>query len=138
MSPGSLQEYRSLNTDYQKVAEDFGVQYVVEGSLRRAGDKLRINASLVDATTGAREWSERYDQPLADLFEILDDITQQIVSSLGSQVRRAEGRKSEKADPDQFELALEDIETGIAQIEADGEANPLVTPLYLKPADKPR
>ncbi|MEL7450781.1 MAG: winged helix-turn-helix domain-containing protein, partial [Pseudomonadota bacterium] len=98
VSPGSLHNYRSLETDYRKVADDFGVQYIVEGGLRRAGDTLRITASLVDATTGAREWSERYDQPVSNLFEIQDDITQQIVSSLGSQVRRAEGRKSAKAD----------------------------------------
>ena len=91
VAPGSLHDYRSLETDYQKVVDELGAHYIVEGSLRRAGDKLRINASLVDATTGAREWSERYDQPLTDLFDIQDDITLQIVSSLGSQVRRAEG-----------------------------------------------
>ena len=104
VSPGSLHDYRSLETGYQKVADDFGAHYVVEGSLRRAGDKLRINASLVDATSGAREWSERYDQPTADFFEIQDDITQQIVSSLGSQVHRAEGRKSARADNDALDV----------------------------------
>jgi TolB-like protein/Tfp pilus assembly protein PilF len=98
VSPGSLHDYRSLEVDYQQLVDAFGVQYVVEGSQRRAGNKLRINAALVDATTGAREWSERYDQEIADLFEIQDDITQQIVASLGSQVRRAEGRKSVRAD----------------------------------------
>lgn len=104
ISPGSLQNYRSLETEYQKIVDDLGVHYVVEGSLRRAGDKLRINASLVDATTGATEWSERYDQPVADLFDIQDNITQQIVSSLGSQVRRAEGRKSAVADDDALDV----------------------------------
>jgi TolB-like protein len=54
ISPGSLGDYRSLSVDYQQVVEDFGVHYVVEGSLRSAGKNLRINASLVDATTGAR------------------------------------------------------------------------------------
>jgi TolB-like protein/Flp pilus assembly protein TadD len=104
VSPGSLRNHRSHNVEYRKVAEDFGVQYVVEGSLRSAGDKLRINASLVDATTGATEWSERYDQPVADFFAIQDEITQQIVTSLGSQVRRAEGRKSVKADNEALDV----------------------------------
>lgn len=104
ISPGSLANYRSLETEYQTVVNDLGAHYVVEGSLRRAADKLRINASLVDATTGAREWSERYDQSVTDLFEIQDDITQQIVSSLGSQVRRAEGRKSAIADDDALDV----------------------------------
>ena len=104
VSPGSLRDYRSLNVEYQNVVDDFGVHYVVEGSVRRAGDKLRINAALVDAMTGAREWSERYDQKIADLFEIQDDITQQIVTSLGSQVRRAEGRKSVRADNEALDV----------------------------------
>jgi len=96
IAPGSMSNYRSHNIEYRSAAEDLGARYVVEGSLRLAGDKIRVNAALVDAITGAREWSERYDQPLADFFEIQDDITQQIVTSLGSQVRRAEGRKAEK------------------------------------------
>jgi adenylate cyclase len=84
--------------------EDLGAHYVVEGSLRLAGDKIRVNAALVDAITGSNEWSERYDQPLADFFEIQDNITQQIVTSLGSQVRRAEGRKAERASNDALDV----------------------------------
>lgn len=104
IAPGSMSDYRSHDVEYHSVAEDLGAHYVVEGSLRLAGDKLRINAALVDTATGAREWSERYDQPLADFFEIQDDITQQIVASLGSQVRRAEGRKAEKASNDSLDV----------------------------------
>ena len=104
VSPGSLRNYRSHAVDYQQVATDLGVQYVVEGSLRRAGDMLRISASLVDAVTGAREWSERYDQAVSNFFDIQDDITQRIVTSLGSQVRIAEGRKSVRADDEALDV----------------------------------
>lgn len=104
VSPGSLRNYRSLNAEYQSVASVFGVHYVVEGSVRRADDRLRINAALVDAMTGAQEWSERYDQKISNLFDIQDQITQQIVASLGSQVRRAEGRKSVKADSEALDV----------------------------------
>jgi TolB-like protein len=104
VSPGSLRNYRSLDVEYQSIASVFGVHYVVEGSVRRADDRLRINAALVDAMTGAQEWSERYDQKISNLFEIQDDITQQIVASLGSQVRRAEGRKSVKADSEALDV----------------------------------
>lgn len=104
IAPGSMSNYRSHDIEYHKVAEDLGAHYAVEGSLRRAGDTIRVNAALVDTLTGAKEWSERYDQPLADFFEIQDDITQQIVASLGSQVRRAEGRKAEKADNDALDV----------------------------------
>jgi TolB-like protein len=104
IAPGSMSDYRSHDTEYRRVAEDLGAHYVVEGSLRLAGDKIRVNAALVDAITGAREWSERYDQPLVDFFKIQDDITQKIVTSLGSQVRRAEGRKAEKANSDTLDV----------------------------------
>jgi TolB-like protein len=104
IAPGSMSNYRSHDIDYRSVVEDLGAHYVVEGSLRLAGDKIRINAALVDATTGTHEWSERYDQPLTDFFEIQDEITQQIVTSLGSQVRRAEGRKAEKANNDALDV----------------------------------
>ena len=104
IAPGSMSNYRSDNTDYRSAVEDLGAHYVVEGGLRLAGDKIRINAALVDATTGTHEWSERYDQPLADFFDIQDNITRQIVTSLGSQVRRAEGRKVEKADNDALDV----------------------------------
>jgi len=104
IAPGSMSNYRSHNTEYRSAVKDLGAHYVVEGSMRLAGDKIRINAALVDATTGTHEWSERYDQPLADFFEIQDDITQQIVTSLGSQVRRAEGRKAEKANNDALDV----------------------------------
>jgi TolB-like protein len=104
IAPGSMSNYRSNDIDYRSVVEDLGAHYVVEGSLRLAGDKIRINAALVNATTGTNEWSERYDQPLADFFDIQDNITQQIVTSLGSQVRRAEGRKAEKANNDALDV----------------------------------
>jgi len=104
IAPGSMSNYRSHNTEYRSAVEDLGAHYVVEGGLRLVGDKIRINAALVDATTGTHEWSERYDQPLADFFDIQDNITQQIVTSLGSQVRRAEGRKAEKANNDALDV----------------------------------
>ena len=104
IAPGSMSNYRSHNTDYRSAVEDLGAHYLVEGSLRLAGDKIRVNAALVDATTGTHEWSERYDQPLADFFDIQDNITQQIVTSLGSQVRRAEGRKAEKANNEALDV----------------------------------
>jgi len=124
VSPGSLRDYRSLSVEYQQVAEDFGVQYVVEGSLRRAGDSLRVHASLVDAATGAREWSERYDGPVTNFFEIQDDITRQIVASLGSQVRKAEGRKSVRADADSLDVwGLLHRGTGISWSRFNRESN---------------
>jgi tetratricopeptide (TPR) repeat protein len=64
------------------VAEDLGVRYVLEGSVRKAGEKVRINAQLIDATTGHHLWAERYDGNLGDIFALQDRFTQKIVSAL--------------------------------------------------------
>ena len=63
----------------QQVAQDLGVRYVLEGSVRKAGDQVRINAQLVDASTGHHLWAERYDGKMDDIFALQDRITQKIV-----------------------------------------------------------
>ena len=99
VSHRTMQSFAGNDPDHGQIAAELGVQYVVEGSVRRSGDKIRVTASLVDAHTGVSEWSERYDREVEDLFEIQDDIGAHIVSSTGSHVRRAEGRRAERADP---------------------------------------
>ena len=99
ISHRTMQSFASKDVDRGQIAAELGIQYVVEGSVRRSGDKIRVTASLVDAHTGVSEWSERYDREVEDLFEIQDDIGSHIVSSTGSHVRRAEGRRAERADP---------------------------------------
>ena len=61
-----------------KVARELGVRYVLEGSVRRAGKRIRINAQLIDARSGKHLWAQRYDRDLEDLFDIQDEITQSI------------------------------------------------------------
>ena len=68
--------------DVRQVARQFGVRYVLEGSVRRAGDQVRINAQLVDALTGGNLWADRYDGALSDVFTLQDKVTRQIVSAL--------------------------------------------------------
>src|SRR4030095_2133687 len=64
------------------VSRDLGVRYVLEGSVRKADNRVRITAQLVDATTGYHVWAERYDRELKDVFTLQDDVTQKIVSVL--------------------------------------------------------
>ena len=99
IAQSSANSYRDRPIVYAEVAEELGIRYLVEGSVRRSGERLRVTAALVDAVTGVQEWSERYDRTISDLFEIQDDIAQCIVASLGSHVRIAEGRRATKADP---------------------------------------
>ena len=74
--------YKGRAMEIHQVAEDLGVRYVLEGSVRRAGGQVRINAQLIDATTGGHLWAERYDGSMADVFSLQDNVTKQIVTAL--------------------------------------------------------
>ena len=74
----------------QQVSEELGVRYVLEGSVIKAGDRVRITVQLIDATTGHHRWSERYDREMADFFNLLDDIAFQIAAALQVELTRGE------------------------------------------------
>jgi len=74
--------YKGKAVKVQEVSRGMGVRYVLAGSVRKAKDQVRITAQLIDATTGGRLWSERYDRPLTDIFALQDEIRQQIVFAL--------------------------------------------------------
>lgn len=92
--------YRGQTPSARQVADELGVRYLVEGTVRRSGDQLRVTAQLVDGLTGTQEWADRFDRPLTDLFFVQEEISQGIVSCLGSELRRAEGRRARRADPE--------------------------------------
>jgi len=74
--------YKGTPVKIQQVAEDLGVQYVLEGSARKSGDQIRITAQLIDALNGKHLWAEKYDRPLKDIFAVQDEITFKILESL--------------------------------------------------------
>ena len=78
----SVFTYKDKSVKVGQVAEELGVRYVLEGSVRRAGDQVRINAQLIDTSTGGHLWAERYDGSLADVFTLQDNVTKQIVTEL--------------------------------------------------------
>jgi len=84
--------YKGKPVKVQQVAEDLGVRYVLEGSAQRIGDRVRITAQLIDATTGHHLWSEKYDRDMKDLFALQDEITQKIILEL--QVKLTEGEQA--------------------------------------------
>ncbi len=81
--------YKGTSPDVRQVAQDLGVKYVLEGSIRRGGDRLRISAQLIDADDGSHLWAERYDRKVADVFDVQDEITKEIVTAL--RVRLTDG-----------------------------------------------
>ena len=86
-------KFKGQNVDIRQIAADLGVRYVLEGSVRRAGDKLLISAQLIDAGTGSHLWAKRYDVDATELFAIRDDVTQEIVSTLVSRMRSSDLEK---------------------------------------------
>jgi len=86
--------YKGKPVRIREVAEELGVRYVLEGSVRKADAKVRINAQLIDATTGKHLWAERYDGKMDDVFKLQDKITQKIVSALAIKLTASEQEQS--------------------------------------------
>ncbi|HSS66320.1 MAG TPA: adenylate/guanylate cyclase domain-containing protein [Gammaproteobacteria bacterium] len=85
--------YKDKAIDVRRVGKALGVQYVVEGSVRRSGDKVRVTAQLIDAITGQHIWANRYEGTVADIFEFQDRITETIVGTLEPEFERAESQR---------------------------------------------
>jgi len=83
--------YKNKSPDVREVARDLGVANILEGSVRKAGNRVRITAQLVEAATGNHLWAERYDRELADIFDLQDEITEEVVTAL--QVQLTEGEQ---------------------------------------------
>lgn len=92
-------QYKGKPVDVRQVGRDLGVRYVLEGSIRRVGDRVRISAQLVDAVTGAHRWAERYDRKLEDVFTVQDEVARTIVSVLTVHVNKAETERVLAATP---------------------------------------
>lgn len=89
----STMRYKGKQVDVRQVSRDLGVRYVLEGSVRKAAENVRITAQLVDATSGRQLWAERYDRRLADVFAIQDEISEMIVASAAVTLDPAESKK---------------------------------------------
>jgi adenylate cyclase len=82
ISRNSTFTYKGKATKVQDVCRDLGVRYVLEGSVRTSGERVRINAQLIDGRSGGHLWAERYDRALEDIFAVQDDVTEKIVRAL--------------------------------------------------------
>jgi TolB-like protein/class 3 adenylate cyclase/cytochrome c-type biogenesis protein CcmH/NrfG len=99
----SVFTYKGKPVKIQQVAGDLGVRYVLEGSIRKAGDQVRINAQLIDATTGHHLWAERYDGVMDNIFDLQDKITSKIVSALALKLTAAEQEHTKRKETDNIE-----------------------------------
>jgi adenylate cyclase len=85
--------YKVKSVDLKEVGRDLGVRYVLEGSMRRAGQRVRITSQLIDTATGTHLWAERYDRDLTDIFAVQDDITSRVAAAIEPALSRAESRR---------------------------------------------
>jgi len=92
--------YKGQAPDPQRVSRELGVRYVLEGSVRRHGERVRVSAQLVDATTRGTAWAERFERPLASIVELDDEMTEAIVAALLPALRRAEAERARRAAPE--------------------------------------
>jgi TolB-like protein len=136
--------YKGKSVDIRQVSHELGVRYVLEGSVRKAGGRLRVTAQLIDADNGAHIWADRYDGALDDVFEFQDRITENIVGIIEPNVRRAEIERARRKRPDSldaYDLYLqaaphfasampEDTETAIPLLEQALKIDPHYAPAH--------
>jgi TolB-like protein/class 3 adenylate cyclase len=87
--------YKAKSFDVKQIGRDLNVRYVLEGSVQRGGNRLRVNVQLIDAESGAHLWAERFDKPVADLFDMQDEIVARLANTLNAQLIAAEARRAE-------------------------------------------
>jgi TolB-like protein len=110
--------YKGQAVDVRRVAGELGVRYILEGSVRKSGNRVRITAQLIDGTTGNHVWAERYDRELADIFAVQDEITARVVASIEPQLYAAEHFRSRRKAPENLD-AWECVVRGLSRAGQD-------------------
>jgi TolB-like protein len=95
--------YKGHAVDVKQVGRELGVRYVLEGSVRKSGNRIRVTAQLVEAATGNHVWAERYDRDLADIFAVQDEITERVVAAIEPELYAAEQVRSQTKAPDSLD-----------------------------------
>ena len=102
--------YKGKLLDVKTIGRELNVRYVLEGSVQRSGNRMRVNVQLIDAETGNHLWAERFDKPLADLFDMQDEIVARLARALNAQLVVAEARRAEQApNPDSMDLYFQGL-----------------------------
>ena len=100
--------FKGKAVDVKKLGRELNIRYVLEGSVQRGGNRLRVNVQLVDAETGNHLWAERFDKPIADLFDMQDEIVSRLANAIGAELIAAEARRAERSlHPDAMDLVFQ-------------------------------
>ena len=102
--------FKGKPLDVKTIGRELNVRYVLEGSVQRGGDRMRVNVQLIDAETGNHLWAERFDKPIADLFDMQDEIIARLANALNAQLVAAEARRAERVPtPDSIDLYFQGL-----------------------------
>jgi TolB-like protein/class 3 adenylate cyclase len=102
--------YKGKAVDLKQVGRELNVRYILEGSVQRGGNRMRVNVQLIDAETGNHLWADRFDKPVADLFDMQDEIVARLANTLNTQLVSAEARRAERAPtPDSMDLYFQGL-----------------------------
>jgi TolB-like protein/class 3 adenylate cyclase len=102
--------YKGKRLDVKTIGRELNVRYVLEGSVQRSENRMRVNVQLIDAETGNHLWAERFDKPLADLFDMQDEIVSRLANALNAQLVAVEARRAEQApNPDSMDLYFQGL-----------------------------
>jgi TolB-like protein/class 3 adenylate cyclase/cytochrome c-type biogenesis protein CcmH/NrfG len=123
--------FKGKSPTVQQVGRELGVEYVLEGSVRRAGNRVRITAQLIDARTGGHIWAERLDRDMGDLFAMQDEVTERIVTTIANRLERTEQERATRKRPEAMR-AYDYILRARAIISETAEANQQSRILYEK------
>jgi tetratricopeptide (TPR) repeat protein len=100
--------FKGKNIDAKEIGKELGVRYVLEGSVQRDQNRVRVNAQLIDAETGAHLWADRFEEDIADLFKLQDQVVARLANALGNQLVKAEAaRSAHSKNPDSFDLTMQ-------------------------------
>ena len=98
--------YKGKAVDLKQIGRELNVRYVLEGSVQRGGNRMRVNVQLIDAETGNHLWAERFDKPLADLFDMQDEIVARLAGALNAELEAAEARRAERTPNPELDGSL--------------------------------
>ncbi len=99
--------FKGKNIDTKEISKELGVRYVLEGSVQRDQNHVRVNAQLIDGTTGAHLWADRFEEDMADVFKLQDQVVARLANTLGSELVKAEAEKStQSGNPDAIDLTM--------------------------------
>ena len=89
--------YKGKHVDLRQIGRELNIRYVLEGGIQRSGNRMRVNTQLIDAKSGSHLWAERFDKPVAELFEMQDEIVSRLANTLNTQLITAEARRAGRA-----------------------------------------